>query len=95
MQVGKSYSSAREAIIMTGGFLLKQLQGLDTAAGGKATFTYGATPFVSPTFSPPSHPRSFSLPTHHISFCLRTHHISFCLPAHQSDEIADSECNTI
>ena len=47
LQVGKSYSSAREAIIMTGGFLLDQLQGLDNAAGGKATFAYSTTPFVN------------------------------------------------
>ena len=47
LQVGKSYMSAREGIIMTGNFLLEQLQSLDNAAGGKATFAYGATPFVA------------------------------------------------
>ncbi len=47
MQVGKSYSSAKEAIIMTGNFLLEQLQMLDNAAGGKATFAFGATAFAT------------------------------------------------
>lgn len=32
---------------MTGAFLLEQLQRLDAAAGGKATFAFGATAFVS------------------------------------------------
>lgn len=45
--MGKGYASAREAIIMTGSFLLDQLQSLDAAAGGKATFAYSNTPFVS------------------------------------------------
>ena len=47
LQVGKSYSSAREAIVMTGSFLLEQLQGMDNAAGGKATFAFGGTPFAA------------------------------------------------
>ena len=47
MQVGKSYASAKEAIIMTGSFLLKQLQQMDNAAGGKATFAFGSTAFVT------------------------------------------------
>ncbi|DBB09374.1 TPA: hypothetical protein ACH3X3_007949 [Trebouxia sp. C0006] len=46
-KVGKSYSSAKEAIIMTGNFLLEQLQMLDNAAGGKATFAFGATAFAT------------------------------------------------
>lgn len=45
--MGKSYSSAKEAIIMTGNFLLEQLQMLDNAAGGKATFAFGATAFAT------------------------------------------------
>lgn len=32
---------------MTGSFLLEQLQGMDNAAGGKATFAYGGTPFAA------------------------------------------------
>ena len=47
MQVGKSYASAKEAIIMTGSFLLEQLQQMDNAAGGKATFAFGSTAFVT------------------------------------------------
>lgn len=47
MQVGKSYASAKEAIIMTGSFLLEQLQQLDSTAGGKATFAFGSTAFVT------------------------------------------------
>ncbi len=31
---------------MTGSFLLEQLQNLDKAAGGKATFAFGATAFT-------------------------------------------------
>ncbi|KAL0027901.1 hypothetical protein WJX79_001540 [Trebouxia sp. C0005] len=46
-KVGKSYSSAKEAIIMTGNFLLGQLQMLDNTAGGKATFAFGATAFAT------------------------------------------------
>ncbi|KAL3133376.1 hypothetical protein ABBQ38_007247 [Trebouxia sp. C0009 RCD-2024] len=46
-KVGKSYASAKEAIIMTGNFLLEQLRRMDTAAGGKATFAFGGTAFVS------------------------------------------------
>ena len=47
LQVGKSYASAKEAVIMTGNFLLEQLRQLDCAAGGKATFAFGSTAFVS------------------------------------------------
>ena len=47
MQVGKSYASAKEAIIMTGNFVLEHLQKMDIAAGGKTTFVYGATGFVN------------------------------------------------
>ena len=47
LQVGKSYASAKEAIIMTGSFLLEQLRRMDNAAGGKATFAFGGTAFVS------------------------------------------------
>ncbi len=32
---------------MTGNFLLEQLQMLDNAAGGKATFAFGATAFAT------------------------------------------------
>lgn len=32
---------------MTGNFLLEQLRRMDTAAGGKATFAFGGTAFVS------------------------------------------------
>lgn len=46
-QVGKSYASAKEAIIVTGTFLLEQLQQMDSAAGGKATFGFGGTAFVT------------------------------------------------
>ena len=47
LQVGKSYASAKEAIIMTGNFVLEHLQKMDSAAGGKATFAYGGTAFVN------------------------------------------------
>lgn len=47
LQVGKSYASAKEAIIVSGSFLLQQLQQMDSAAGGKATFAFGGTAFVT------------------------------------------------
>lgn len=47
LQVGQSYASAKEAIIMTGTFLLEQLHQMDSAAGGKATFAFGSTAFVT------------------------------------------------
>lgn len=47
VQVGKSYASAKEAIIMTGTFLLEQLQQMESAAGGKATVAFGSTAFVT------------------------------------------------
>lgn len=61
LQVGKSYASAKEAIIMTGTFLLEQLKQMDSAAGGKATFTFGGTAFVTALTSE-VHSQPVSLP---------------------------------
>lgn len=68
LQVGKSYASAKEAIIMTGNFLLEQLRQMDNGAGGKATFAFGSTAFVSALTSevcldnhPPQSPPTLSV----------------------------------